>query len=218
MRLLQRFWAPVRLIIQAAKPCRFALVMTLLIPIIFIKVEQASEVLRILAEGPAQTGGANMLQFGFLLVALVAVCLYAWYFTRVLLNFKFADSPSRDHAAVRWVVRYLPRIVGLIPAAGFALAFFLASRVYTGSPIAAVGRVLLLYSGVCAASGIALYAFFVARRWYIERKHGRPDSGDTQVEWLNKLPGRQRRRSGGCSAFRRCSFFCLFSFLSRSRR
>lgn len=187
MRLLQKFWAPVKLAIHAAKPCRFALVMTLLIPIIFIKVEQASEVLRMLAEGPAQTDGAKLLQSVFLLVALVTVCLYAWYFSRVLLNFKFPDSPSRDHAAVRCVVRYLPRMVGIIPAAGFALAFFLASRVYAGS-ITEVARVLLLYSGVCAGIAIALHAFFIARRWYIEKKHGRSDNGDTQVEWLNKLP------------------------------
>src|SRR5687767_11488315 len=95
MRRLRELWAPAKLAIRAAKPCRFALIITLLIPVVFIKVEQASEVLRILAEGPAQAGGGKVIPSLFLLAALVAVCLYAWYFSRVLLYFKFPDSPPK---------------------------------------------------------------------------------------------------------------------------
>src|SRR5881409_2235277 len=128
MRLLQKLWSPIKLAIRAAKPCRFALVMALLIPIVFIKVEQASEVLRMLAEGPAQTGGAKIFQSVLLIAALVAVCLYAWYFSRVLLYLKFPDSPPKTEKSVQRVMCYLPRLVGIIPATGLAIALFLASR------------------------------------------------------------------------------------------
>src|SRR5262245_19150623 len=87
----KRFWIGSR----AGKPCRLALMIVSLVVIIFIGVEQASEMLRCLGEGPAHTRGVRREQFLSWLAGLTALSLCAWYMSRVLLYLQFIDSPKR---------------------------------------------------------------------------------------------------------------------------
>src|SRR5689334_17976725 len=91
-KTIQRCWAQCRQIFDLVKICRFSLPAALLLPAVFIWNEQASEVLRCLAEGHADGGSAGRYQFLSFHAALVTFSLCLWYSSRVLLYFKYPNT------------------------------------------------------------------------------------------------------------------------------
>src|SRR6516164_8215841 len=164
-------------VFKAAKPCRLNLVVVLVVAAIFIKVEQASEVLRCLGEGPAHTGGSRIGRFICCISALVTLSLSAWYFCRVLMHFQFPDSP-RDTAIVKKVTLWLPRFIGVIPPLGLGIAFFYSASPYA-SPDSPAKTRLWIYAAVCFSIALLLGTFFWTRHALLDDElplDSRPDA------------------------------------------
>jgi hypothetical protein len=159
-------WVKCRQFLKLLKICRFSLFFAVAIPAVFIWNEQASEVLRCLAEGHADGGAAGQYQFLFFYAALVSFSLAVWYFSRVLLYFRYPGMKTEN----AWTIgtrQILPRVLGAVPPAGMAVAFWLAARPYGAdeSPKA----ILYWYPGFCLVTGGALLVFFFKRHdWFVK--------------------------------------------------
>jgi len=163
-------WSAFKQGYQASRPCRLAFIVSFSTPIIFWKVDQASEVLRCLAEGQARSRASNCLQLVLFFLALLSLCLHGWYFPRVLLYFHFPNSPKVT-APVRFVAAYLPRFIGLVPALGMGLALWSASLHYTTAE-SGPRFTLRVYAGIAWFMVIPLIGFFIRRNRYMKRKYG----------------------------------------------
>ena len=159
-------WKTILDIFNAGKPCRLALIVVSLLVIVFISVEQASEVLRCLGEGPAYTGGLPHEQFLWCMAGLTALSLCAWYMCRVLLYLQFVDSPPPTRP-VKAVILWLPRIIGVIPAIGLGFAFRHAAVPYASDAGAATA--LRGFGWVCFGTAVLLLLFFFGRRHFYEK-------------------------------------------------
>ena len=142
---------------ETMKPCRLALIVALMVPLIFIFVEQAGEVLRCLAEGPAHTSGARLQRILWITFGLTCVSLAGWWFSLVLLYFKFPDTPDETTARTKVLMKWLPPVIGVIPSLGLGLAFILsASPVGDQLP----SRFLKGLGAVCFVYGLVFFLWF----------------------------------------------------------
>jgi len=142
---------------ETMKPCRLALIVVLMIPLIFIFVEQGAEVLRCLAEGPAHTGGARLGRILWITSALTCLSLAGWWFSLVLLYFKFPDTPDETTERTKALMNWLPPVIGVIPSFSLGLALFLAA-----SPVGdqLSSRFLKGFGAVCFVYGIVFLLWF----------------------------------------------------------
>jgi predicted acylesterase/phospholipase RssA len=142
---------------DAMKPCRLALIVVVMVPLIFIFVAQAGEVLRCLAEGPAHTGGARLERILCITFGLTCVSLAGWWFSLVLLYFKFPDTPDEIAERAKALLKWLPPVIGVIPSLGLGLAFILAA-----SPVGEQfpARILKGFGAVCFVYGIVFLVWF----------------------------------------------------------
>ena len=157
-------WVKCRQFLKLLKICRFSLLFAVAIPGVFIWNEQASEVLRCLAEGHADGSAAGQYQFLFFYLALMSFSLTVWYFSRVLLYFRYPGMKT-ENAWTMGTRQILPRVLGVVPPVGMAVAFWLASRPYGAdeSPKA----ILYWYPGFCLVMAAALLLFFLKRHdWF----------------------------------------------------
>ena len=145
---------------ETMKPCRLALIVVLMVPLIFIFVEQAGEVLRCLAEGPAHTDGARLDRILWITFGLTCVSLAGWWFSLVLLYFKFPDTPDETTRRTKVLMKWLPPVIGVIPSFGLGLAFVLAASP-VGDPLPS--RFLEGFGAVCFVYGIVFF-------WWFKRK------------------------------------------------
>jgi predicted acylesterase/phospholipase RssA len=142
---------------ETMKPCRLALIVVAMVPLIFIFVEQAGEVLRCLAEGPAHTGGARLERILWITFGLTSVSLTGWWFSLVLLYFKFPDTPDETTPRTRALMKWLPPVIGVIPSFGLGLACMLAA-----SPVGdqLPSRFLKILGAVCFVYGAVFFLWF----------------------------------------------------------
>jgi hypothetical protein len=175
----QRFFQFVREIYDAAKPCRLALCVSLLVPIVFIANQQAAELLRCLGEGPgraslsAQWKSAAFWQFAEFYLALAAMSTAGWYFSRVLLYCRFPDSPAELTRTVTRVMTWLPRLIGILPPLGLGIAFLLAADAYhDDNRDRATRNVLYLEAAACFLLAIPLLIFYLERHRIFSRARG----------------------------------------------
>jgi hypothetical protein len=201
-------WLEIRRAFDAAKPCRLAFFVTLLIPVVFVQVEQAAEILRCLAEGPAHTGGIQAGRFLFLTAGLTAMSLASWYFSRILLYFKFADSPPIT-PSVEWVMRWLPRFIGIMPSVGLGIAFLLAARVYDDPARAETKAVLYRFAAACFGIAIPFSLFILGRQRFMLKKHGASPVLARQAERIHALP-RATKLAAGTSLLASTILFLSF--------
>jgi hypothetical protein len=148
---------------QAMKPCFLALIAAVMVPLIFIFVEQAAEVLRCLAEGPAHTEGAKLGRILWIAIGLTCVSLAGWWFSLALLYFKFPDTPPETTGRAKELLKWLPPIIGVIPSFGLGLAFFLAASPQAGS---STPFVLKEFGAVCFVYGIVFFWWFKRKQNY----------------------------------------------------
>jgi hypothetical protein len=104
------------------KSCRFAFIVAIIGPLVFLHVEQGREVLRALAESGVRTGTTSGVRLGLFAFGLVLWSLASWYSARVLLYFDFPKThvwhPERTGIWQRVHVllpRHVPRILGVAP-------------------------------------------------------------------------------------------------------
>jgi hypothetical protein len=157
-------WVKCRQFLRLLKICRFSLFFAIAIPAVFIWNEQASEVLRCLAEGHADGSATGQYQFLFFYMGMVSFSLAVWYFSRVLLYFRYPGMKTENS----WTMgtrQILPRVLGTIPPVGMAMAFWLASRPY--GPDDSPKAILYWYPGFCLGTAVALLVFFLKRHdWF----------------------------------------------------
>jgi predicted acylesterase/phospholipase RssA len=149
---------------EAVKPCRLALTVAVLVPLIFIFVPQGKEVLRCLAEGPAHTGGVRVGRILWIVGGLTGVALAGWWFSMVLLYFKFPGAPMTITRRARRLTKWLPAAIGLIPVLGLGLAF-LTAAIPEGEPLPpGVGAVLRWLAVLCFVLSLILLQWFKLRQ------------------------------------------------------
>jgi len=148
------------------KPCRFSFIVAILGAIVFLWVNQGTEVLRALAEPGGKTGATNGARLGLFALGLLLWALASWYSARVLLYFDFPEADRSHFERSKgwerfhgWLRCQVPRFLGFLPMAIVGWSFLRARHTYeAGAPVR------LLYFGMLSLlAGILLYVFFVLR-------------------------------------------------------
>lgn len=143
------------------RPCTLNLILAAGIPLLFILVLQAMELLRCMAENEFSFEKPYTWQRIFFLLSLATFSLHAWYFSRVLLYVRYPDSPELTVLACR-VRSFLPRFAGVVPCLIMARAAWRSAGLYEPDD---PGRFELRLSTVAfVVTAIVLYAFFRVRR------------------------------------------------------
>ena len=166
------------------KPCRFSFIVAILGAIVFLSVNQGTEVLRALAEPGGKTGATNGARLGLFALGLLFWALASWYSARVLLYFDFPEADRSQFERSKgwerfhgWLRCQVPRFLGFLPLGIVGWSFLRARRTYeAGAPVR------LLYFGMLALlAGILLYVFFVLRRRWLDLRDDRTGQQDRQT-------------------------------------
>lgn len=152
---------------SALRICSVSLIVLVVGALIFLKVAQGTEALRVIGEGAVLDKARQVPR---LIVSFVAIALWAvssWYTARVLLYFDFPRKLSRVQQPAAKVLiphiqKHLPRFLGACPFFVVGFAFIAASTTYTAGDEAKF--YLNLYGWICAGFGIIFYALLIARR------------------------------------------------------
>jgi hypothetical protein len=153
------------------KPCRFGFFIAGLGAIVFLWIDQGTEVLRALAEPGGVTGATGAMRLAGFWTGLFVWSLASWYTSRVLLYLDFPDTHvQRAERSKAWEafhdwLRYqTPRILGVLPLWIIGGSFLSARKSYEDNPPAR-----LLYFGLSAIfAGVVLYILFVLRRRWLD--------------------------------------------------
>ena len=142
------WWGAVKDVWHTLAPCRFSAISLLLGAVVLFQA-QVQDLLRAVADHLPHRS-AKIAQ----LIAGVAIWGHTnWYFARVMLYFRFPDTPATTTRR-RKLATWVPRVLGTLPMLLFAVACLYAAR-----PL--VGHAAEKLHGL-AASGLALgVAFFV---------------------------------------------------------
>jgi hypothetical protein len=152
---------------SALRVCSFSLIVLVIGGLIFHKVAQGAESLRVIGEGAVLDKARQGWRLAVSLVALTLWAVSSWYTARVLLYFDFPRRLSRAQqpaakALVPQIQQHLPRLLGAGPFFVVGTAILAASTTYAGGDEAKY--FLTLYGWVCAVLGLIFYALLVARR------------------------------------------------------
>lgn len=204
MNNFESFFWHLRDLYHEIKPCRFALIVTLLGAWIFLRVDEGTEVLRAMAEPGSDAGLPNWARWSACLTGLLVWCMANWYSARVLLYFDFPVAhewhPRRTgfwkHLQEK-VRAHLPRLLGAAPMWVVGASLLNALRSYEQKTSA---RPWLLGFGVlCVVGGFVIWVALIFRRKLLEgMKPGKDGAGsgrslDLRYRSLAELePGTKR--------------------------
>lgn len=158
---------------SVVKPCRFSVLMLIVVSFIFLVMAQGQDVLRSLGENESIV--KTILFFG----ALVFWAFSIWYWGRQMLLIRYSDLPDHNHNQAdqpsginrrnqhRRVRRKFPRFLGFIAFLVGAVSFASASFAYPG--FTTEKKILLFFSFLCLALG-AGFLVFVHKFNYEERR------------------------------------------------
>lgn len=153
------------------KPCRFSFFMAGLGAIVFLWIDQGTEVLRALAEPGGATGATGAMRLAGFWTGLFVWSLASWYTSRVLLYLDFPDTNVQraergkgSEAFHDWLRCQTPRILGVVPLWIIGWSFLSARKSYEDN-----APPTLLYFGLIAIlAGVLLYVLFVLRRRWLD--------------------------------------------------
>jgi predicted acylesterase/phospholipase RssA len=130
--LARRGWARVRIAFEVLLPCRFAILVLLVITAAFVVVDQGSESLRVLAEfgDPSQVGAREpyVVRLVLFLAGATALASSAWYCSRQALLIEPPRKPVSKEAQILFT--WAPRVLGALGFACAALALWIAADQY----------------------------------------------------------------------------------------
>ncbi len=169
LRSARRGWAAIRLAFDVLLPCRFGILVLVLVTVTLAFVDQGLESLRVLAEfgDRNQVGAREPYLFRLLLFLLgtSALASSAWFFSRQALLLE-PPRPPVSRLAERLFL-WAPRALGVLGFACPALALWLAADQYPVSrnvdQVPAPGTTLRLLSVVFLLLA-ALFGIFVTKR------------------------------------------------------
>ncbi len=174
-------WLYLRKHLKLVAPCWLAAAATVVMSVAMLH-PQTVDALAALAEDRGMLSGRH------LAVALTLIIFSGstWYISRALLYVRYPDAPANIEQSALYgpIIKWLPRLLGLLPIAAVALAF-LRSRSF--------GYVILyLLIGALFVGGLTL-----RRRWLdakARRNAGSPDpAGQSLTEVSPRLPTTTRR-------------------------
>lgn len=183
---LLRFWEFIKDIGLILKPCRFSIILLLVVMAFFILADQGQDVLRALTE--KESTPYSLILWFFLALFLWAI--NTWYWARIMLRFNFdkLDNYTDDCHPLstiqirrRFKIRqYLPRFLGTFAFFLTAFAFYKTGRGEAGSS--------LYFTAACLVfAGIFLYITTKRRQW-INRLFEKADSNaKLQKKWIKTL-------------------------------
>jgi hypothetical protein len=138
--------------------CRFAVLSVVLGGVLLIFVDQAQEAIVRVVEASRPR---RFVELAFALAAVSAWALSAWYCSRVLLRFKFPQSPHATEELVKWAKR-LPHWLGV---SVFVIAGVAVIRAGVDARLGASGEGWRLYAlGLTCLAGAVIFWLFVERR------------------------------------------------------
>jgi hypothetical protein len=132
LRSARRAWAAVRLAMKVLSPCRFAILVLVVLTFALAFADQGSESLRVMAEfGNAEQVGARepyLFRLLLFLVGTVTLASSAWYFSRQAL---LLDPPPRPVSRETEVLfTWAPRVLGALGFVCPGLALWVAANQY----------------------------------------------------------------------------------------
>ena len=140
-------------------PCRFSVLMVLIVSVLLCEVPQCREALRALAERNEVIWLVVAQWIGFF-VAAILVALNAWYWARHMLSISSLThmemTPRRDRMR-----RYVPRILGTGALVMVTVALVLASRAYQPDESAEASAAHQLMNRAIWCSAVITVVFFV---------------------------------------------------------
>jgi hypothetical protein len=155
------------------KPCRFSFLVAALGAIVFLWVDQGTEVLRALGE-PSGVRGVTVtsaMRLTCFWTGLAAWSLASWYTSRILLYLDFPDTHVQRtersqgwQSFHNWLQRQTPRVLGIVPLLVVGGSFLWAQKSYedTSPPT-------LFWFGLSAiVAGVVLYVLFWLRRHWLD--------------------------------------------------
>jgi hypothetical protein len=158
---LDTAWLWLRKWLLVLKPCRFSLLMVLAGLVFLIFASQGQDVVRALAE--QQDRNRDAWQRFFFFAGAFAWSLYAWYWARVMLSFRFPGVPEHDRRLQAFRI-WVPRLIGFVAMLGVAAALYLASRGYAANEHPEVKRLLRDYAFWCSLGAVAFLVAVSLRR------------------------------------------------------
>lgn len=155
---LTDIWFLLRDIGRVLEPCRFSVVAVLLGAVLLVFMPQGQEALMGLGDPTRDTtlGIAERIVFH---IGVLAWAFSTWYWSRVMLDFRFPDTPAPS-ARTSWLNRHVPRIIG---ASAFIAVVAALIRATTGDGSvdqSALWRLAAWQS----LFGLLFYIFVVSRR------------------------------------------------------
>src|SRR6266496_4196395 len=130
--LAQWAWVRVRTAFEVLLPCRFAVLVIVVITVALAAVDQGLESLRLMAEfgSPSQVGAREpyLLRLLLFLAGAFTLASSAWYFSRQALLLEPPGRPVSREAQVLFA--WAPRVLGALGFASPALALWVAASQY----------------------------------------------------------------------------------------
>lgn len=171
---LQKLWWFVRDVIHALRPARFSFFVALAGAVIFLVVQQGTEILRGLAEPNPDTNSVDVYRVIFFYAALTIWALHSWYWSRIMLDAHVCQVPPPDAGAsaetIKRFRRHGPRIIGMLPPLIVAVTcVFIAPRGYSSSTEGHPKSTLFFFGGLAALLALLLYLFFFLRRRWLKK-------------------------------------------------
>jgi hypothetical protein len=158
---LYEFWNRLRGWLLVLKPCRASLLLVAAALAFFLGAPQGEDVVRALAE--RQSGHQDEWQRFLFFMGVLAWTLSAWYWARVMMQFRFPGVPARD-ARLQGFRVWVPRLIGTAAPLGVAASLYLASRGYDLEEHGDVNRLLRIYAVLCALGAAAFLVTVSLRR------------------------------------------------------
>jgi hypothetical protein len=166
---LESFFWHLQDLYHELKPCRFAIIVTAVGALIFLRVDEGTEVLRAMAEPGSVAGLPNWVRWSACYAGLFIWCMANWYSARVLLYFDFPAGqewhPRRTglwKSIHGWVRAQLPRILGAAPMWVVGASLLNALRTYERTTSA--WPWLLGFGILCIVSGFVIWGALIIRR------------------------------------------------------
>lgn len=203
------------------KPCRFAIIVTAVGALIFLWVDEGTEVLRAMAEPGSVAGLPNWVRWSACFAGLFVWCMANWYSARVLLYFKFpGGQESGSHPTGVWKTLHgltraqLPRILGAAPMWLVGISLLNALRTYERAT--PTWPWLLGFGLLCIAGGFALWGALIIRRRILDG--GRAGAQGEQARRGTSLDASYRSLSelepGTKRALLIIAIFCLLAVVA----
>ena len=173
------WWKSVRQWYQLLQPARACLLASLLVPGLFIGVDQGRDTLRLVA-----SEGVSWHAF-WMIAGMWVAGLASWGWARFLLNCEFPTSEeareiSKDEDRSEKARLVLRRICGLLPPLGMAAGFLFAA-----DNSGCIGRCVILAVISVAVAAALWFSFEPLRRWHTRLNKAARGSGPRLYRFKN---------------------------------